>query len=152
IVAAFGALFAAVVALFGTYRNTNRTTESQETIAKLGRENAVILALLGMESERTEGAMRRRHDTALAEATRDHATDEANRQRDFTRTIEDGRIQLEYEKMHEATGASGRESWIAVKKLVHDRQTEEAKLIHLYFDKLLSKNPMERYLALSALS
>jgi hypothetical protein len=67
-------------------------------------------------------------------------------------TLEERRIQQELERLRQETGASDFQSVMAVKKLVYDKQVEEAKLIHLYFDRLRNGDPPQRDLAFIALS
>jgi len=94
----------------------------------------------------------------LAAAARQHTTDEADKARVFTAINEDRKfkldrqkLQLEYDRLLDAKGASSQHRAAAL-KVVHDKRAEEARLIHLFFDKLVSTRKSERDVAMLALS
>ena len=81
-----------------------------------------------------------------------HDKEEANRGRKHDNQIEDRRLKQAQEQLRRTTDLSEREIEQTAWKIVHDQKIEEAKLLHLYFDKLVSSNDREQELALYAIS
>jgi hypothetical protein len=84
---------------------------------------------------------RQRHETLL------DATKGARENRNEDRRLTQARTELQ-----ERTNASALEIEQAAWKIVHDQKIEESKLIHMFFERLVSKNPKEQKLALLAIS
>jgi hypothetical protein len=159
IIVALIALAGAAVTAWVTYFNGKRTTAMQKQLTDQKQHHDERLAELNRTHMAWQAELQRQHVTTEAEVQRKYEALKAVQTRDFTKTLEDRkstleekRVQIEYEKMLRDTSASTVESWTASRKFVHDKQAEEAKLIHLFFDKLVSKQQAERDLALFTLS
>jgi hypothetical protein len=93
----------------------------------------------------------------LAKQAQTHATGEAADERAFKGKYEDKkvaldqqRIDLEVEKLLMSTTGSSTENRAAALKLASDRRAEEARLIALFFDRLVGESVKERDLAFQA--
>lgn len=132
-------------------QNAALQKELKDREAKLQTELQTELARQRAQHEARESVLKRELDEALAALQREHSASESSLGRDLTRSLEEQRIAVEREKLLSENDTWAVEIRIEAEKLVHAKQVEEAKLVHLYFDKLLPKSP-ERDLALIALS
>ncbi len=152
------------VALTATIALSN-SVRSERTKKELSDDNAALqleLAHRKTETERELAQQKAKHEAQLARQKEEHevriaalnlqhsASQSASGQ-DFTLSLEEKRIAVEREKLLKESDTRGIEIRIAAEKLVHEKQVEEAKLIHLYFDRLIPESP-GRELALVALS
>jgi hypothetical protein len=113
---------------------------------------ALITAKQNKNLQNESQKKREEHELAIEELRRELAREELRQNQGHELTIEELRREQAREELRQKTGASLLEIEQAAWKIVHDQQVEEAKLIHLYFDKLTSSNPKEQDLALIAIS
>jgi len=102
---------------------------------------AGFTATQGARSQAQLQAGRLVHEVTLAESGRVH-----------DRTSEDRRLEQAREELRRNTQLTEMEIEQTARKAVHEQRIEEAKLLHLFFDKLVSTDEREQRLALFAVS
>jgi hypothetical protein len=149
------ALFGAVGVVVGAWI-TSRTQrkiagETTKTQREIAGETTKTQREIAGETTKTQ--------LEIAGESRKHETKKQDKDIALAKEGQEQQLSLEMIKIEEAAkrlkqemDSSGKEIYLAATRLVHERQTEQAKLIHMFSDKLLSEREQDRALALFAVS
>jgi hypothetical protein len=158
-VTAAGAIIVAFISLIGTLILFLKQSGLQRDLAHDAQKHQSQLASDAQKHTATLADNTTKLQMLLANQARKHATEEATDDRKFKGEIEDKkialdqqRIDLEIEKLLMSTTGSSTENRAAALRLASDRRAEEARLIALFFDRLVGESVKERDLAFEALS
>jgi hypothetical protein len=159
LITAAGSIVVALIALVGTILVARKQTSVQRDLAAKAEKLAEGMATQSRNHQEEMAAWSHKLQRELAAAAQNHVSGENALSRGQIKAIEETKfaiegqkIDLEYQKLLSATDKSSLEQRAMTLKTLHDRRAEETRLIHLFFDKLVSRSETERGLALFALS